>query len=84
VPREPSQGMGRGMAKVRREGAAATCGMYAGARLVGRRDAGTAALRPMGARHVVPRERAGTAVPRRMDRQVVGCLDVRTRGGGSR
>jgi hypothetical protein len=73
--------MGRGMAGVWREGAAATCGVYAGARLVGRRSAGTAALRPMDARHVVPRKRAGMEVPRRMDRRVVGCLGVRTRGG---
>jgi hypothetical protein len=76
--------MGRGMAKVQREGAAATCGVYAGARLVGRHGAGTAALRPMGVRHVAPRELAGTSVPRRMDRQFVGCLGVRTRGGGPR
>jgi hypothetical protein len=64
------------------KGAAATCGVYAGARLVGRRGADTAALRPMGARHVAPRELAGMAVPRRMDRQVVGCLAVQTRGVG--
>jgi hypothetical protein len=82
APREPSQGVGRGMAGVWREGAAATCGVYAGARLVGRRGAGTAALRPMDARHVAPRERAGMVVPRRMDRRVGGCLSVRTRGGG--
>jgi hypothetical protein len=44
APREPSRGMGHGMAEVRCEGAAATCGVYAGARLVGRRGAGTAAL----------------------------------------
>jgi hypothetical protein len=61
--------------------AAATCGVYAGARLVGRRGAGMAALRPMNAKHVAPRKRAGMAVPRRMDRRVVGCLGVRTRGG---
>jgi hypothetical protein len=83
APRGPSRGMGRGMAEVRREGSAATCGVYADARLVGRRGAGTAALRPMGVRHVAPRELAGTAVPRCMDRQVVGCLGVQTRGGGS-
>jgi hypothetical protein len=64
------------------KGAAATCGVYAGARLVGRRYAGTAALQPMGARHVATRELVGMAVPRRMDRQVVGCLGVRTRGVG--
>jgi hypothetical protein len=81
APREPSQGVGRGMAGVRCEGAAATCGVYAGARLVGRRGAGMAALRPMDARHVAPRERVGMAVPRRMDRRVGGCLGVRTRGG---
>jgi hypothetical protein len=57
-------------------------GVYAGARLVGRRGAGTAALRPMEAKHVAPRERAGTVVPRRMDRQVDGCLSVWTRGVG--
>jgi hypothetical protein len=48
--------MDRGMAGVRHEWAAATCGVYAGARLVGRRGAGTAALRPMDAKHVAPRE----------------------------
>jgi hypothetical protein len=84
APREPSQGVGRGMAEVRREGAAATCGVYADARLVGRRGAGTAALRAMDARHVAPRERAGMVLPRRMDRRVGGCLGVRTRGGGER
>jgi hypothetical protein len=83
APREPSRGMGRVTAEVWRDGAAATCGMYAGARLVGRCGAGTAALRPMGVSHVAPRELAGTAVPHRMDRQVVSCLGVRTRGGGS-
>jgi hypothetical protein len=46
--------------------------------------AGTAALRPMDARHVAPGKGVGLAVPRRMDRRVVGCLGVRTRGGGSR
>jgi hypothetical protein len=81
APREPSQGVGRGMAGVRREGAATTCGVYAGAWLVGRRGVGTAALRPMDARHVALRERAGMVVPRRMDRRVGGCLGVRTRGG---
>jgi hypothetical protein len=81
APRGPSRGMGCGMAEVQREGAEATCGVYAGARLVGRRGAGTTALRPMGVRHMAPRELARTAVPRRMDRQVVGCLGVRTRGG---
>jgi hypothetical protein len=80
APREPSHGMGRGMAGVRREGAAVTCGVYAVARLVGRHGAGTAALGPMDARHVAPRERAGMAVPRRMDRRVGDCLGVRTRG----
>jgi hypothetical protein len=35
APREPSRGMGRGMAEVRREGAAATCGVYAGAGWLG-------------------------------------------------
>jgi hypothetical protein len=84
MPREPSQGMGRGMAGVRREGAAATCGVYAGVRLVGRRGAGTAALRPMDVRHVAPGKRVGMAVPRHMDRRGVGCLGVRTRGGVSR
>jgi hypothetical protein len=64
------------------KGAAATCGVYAGARLVGQRGAGTAALRPMEAKHVAPRERVGTAVLRRMDRQVDGCLGVWTRGVG--
>jgi hypothetical protein len=68
----------------RHEGEAATCGVYAGARLVGRPGAGMAALGPMGARYVAPREWAGTAIPRRMNRRVVGCLGVRTRGGGSR
>jgi hypothetical protein len=74
--------MGRGMAGVRREWAAVTCGAYAGARLVGRRGAGTAALQPKDAKHVAPRERVGTAVLRRMDRQVDGCLGIRTRGVG--
>jgi hypothetical protein len=67
-----------GMAGVRREWAAATCSVYAGAQLVGRRGEGTAALRPMEAKHVAPRERAGMAVLRRMDRQVDGCLGVWT------
>jgi hypothetical protein len=70
------------MAGVRREWAAATCGVYAGAWLVGRRDAGMAAQRPMDAKHVAPREPVGTAVLLRMDRRVVGCLGIRTRGVG--
>jgi hypothetical protein len=56
---------------------AATCGVYAGARLVGRRGAGTAALRPMDVRHVAPRKRAGMAVPRRMDQRAEAGLGVR-------
>jgi hypothetical protein len=56
---------------------AATCGMYAGARLVGWRGAGTTALRPVGAGHVVPRKRTGTTVPRRMDRRAEVGLGVR-------
>jgi hypothetical protein len=82
APREPSRVWVVEWPKYGAKGAAATCGVYAGARLVGRRGAGTAALRPMGARHVAPRKLAGTPVPRRMDRQVVGCLAVRTRGVG--
>jgi hypothetical protein len=58
-------------------GGAATCGVYVGARLVGRRGAGMAALRPMDARHVAPRKRAGMAVPRRMDRRAEAGLGVR-------
>jgi hypothetical protein len=59
---------------------AATCGVYVGARLVGRRGVGTAALRPVGAGHVAPRKRAGTAVPRRMDRRAEAGLSVRPSG----
>jgi hypothetical protein len=70
------------MAGVLREWAAATCGVYADAWLFGRCGAGTATLRPTDAKHVAPRERAGTAVLRRMDRQVDGCLGVWTRGVG--
>jgi hypothetical protein len=58
--------MGCGMAGVQRKGTA-TCGAYAGARLVGRRGAGSAALRPVGARHVAPGKRVGKAVPQHMD-----------------
>jgi hypothetical protein len=36
-------------------GGVAMCGVYAGARLVGQRGAGKAALRPVGAGHVAPR-----------------------------
>jgi hypothetical protein len=60
---------------------AATCGVYADARLVGWRSVGTAALRPVGAGHVAPRKRAGTAVPRRMDRQAEAGLGVRAQRG---
>jgi hypothetical protein len=76
--------MGRDMAGVRREGWAATCGVYAGARLVGRRGAGTAALRPVEAAHVAPRKRAGTAVPQRMDRRAEAGLGVRPSGVAAR
>jgi hypothetical protein len=60
-----------------RGGGGATCGVYAGSRLVGRRGAGTAALRPMDVRHVAPRKRAGMAVPRRMDQRAEAGLGVR-------
>jgi hypothetical protein len=69
--------MGRGMARVWRTGRRRACGVYAGARLVGRRGAGTAALRPMDARHVAPRKRVRMAVPRRMDRRAEAGLGVR-------
>jgi hypothetical protein len=39
---------------------------------------GTAPLRPMDARLVAPRKRAGMAVPRRMDRRGEACLGVRS------
>jgi hypothetical protein len=68
--------MGRGMAGVRRKGTA-TCGVYAGARWVGRRGAGTAALRLVGAGHVAPMKRAGKAVPRHMDRRAEAGLGMR-------
>jgi hypothetical protein len=51
--------------------------VYTGARLVGRRGAGTAALRPMDARHLAPRKRAGMAVPQCMDRRAEAGLGVR-------
>jgi hypothetical protein len=68
--------MGHGMAGVRCEGAA-TCGVYASAQLVGRRGVGTVALRPVGARHVAPRKRAGKAVPRHTNRRAEAGLGVR-------
>jgi hypothetical protein len=81
VPRYPSHGMGRDMAGVRREGTA-TCGVYAGVRLVGRRSA--AALRPMGALHVAPGKRVGKVVPRHMNRQAEAGLGVRPRKAAAR
>jgi hypothetical protein len=56
---------------------AATCDMYAGARLVGWRGAGTTAPRPVGAGHVAPRKRTGTTVPRCMDRRAEAGLGAR-------
>jgi hypothetical protein len=50
--------------------------VYAGTRLVGRRGAGTAALRPVGAGHVAPRKRAGKAVPLYTDRRAEVGLGV--------
>jgi hypothetical protein len=76
APREPSQGMGHGMAGVRREGAAATCGVYAGARLVGRRGYGGTAAHGCEARGAREGGRiggstahgpAGRRLPRRSD-----------------
>jgi hypothetical protein len=51
--------------------------MYADARLVGRHDAGTAALRPVGAGHVARRKRVGKAVPLHTDRLAEAGLGVR-------
>jgi hypothetical protein len=73
--------MGRGMAGVRRDGTA-TCGMYAGVRLVGRR--GAAALRPVGAGHVAPGKRVGKGVPRHMDRRAEAGLGVPPREAAAR
>jgi hypothetical protein len=73
--------MGHGMAGVRREGTA-TCGMYAGVRLVGRR--GAAALRPVGAGHVAPGKRVGKAVPQHMDRRAEAGLGVPPREAAAR
>jgi hypothetical protein len=63
------------MAVVRQTGVA-MCGVYAGARLVGRRGVGTTVLRPVGARHVAPSKRAGKAVPLHTNRQAEAGLGV--------
>jgi hypothetical protein len=63
---------------------AATCGVYAGARLVGQRGMGTTAHRPVGAGHVAPRKRAGTAVPQRMDQRAEAGLGMRPSGVAAR